>query len=170
MLALVSCGPSAPSSQATRPDRKLTRDDVTQFLIGAIFEGLVEDWPDPGLLQPIVENRDVHFVAKCPNCGGVFDGMNAYVQMRPKTSSTHEVRFPKELSDGLKDPERAVRLKVIEGLVDRYVTRHFERLDLTSGEKKSMQSWLIMGKKYGLTVKEEKFGDYCPSCSGANKR
>jgi len=169
LLAVASCSPGAPPPPA-RADRKLTRDDMTQFLIGAIFEGLVEDWPDPALLQPILEKRDAHFVAECPNCTRVFDGLNAYVHLRSTASSPHEVRFPGELGDGLRDPDRAVRLKAIEALVERYVTRHFERLDMTAGEKNSMKNLLIMGRTYGITVKKEEFGDYCPSCSGANKR
>jgi hypothetical protein len=169
LLALVSCSPSPPP-EASRPDRKLTRDGMTEFLIGAIFEGLVEDWPDAALLQPILEKRAVHFVPRCLICTRVFDGMSAYVHLRSTTSSTHEVRFPKELSDGLMDPDRAVRLKAIDALVDRYVARHFERVDLTPGEKKSMKNGLMMDRKYGMTVKPEEFGDYCPSCSGANKR
>lgn len=169
LLLLLSCCPDAPPPQA-QADRKLTADDRTRFLIGAMFEGLVEDWPDAALLRPILEKRDEHFVGKCPNCGPIFDGMNAYVQMRATPSGPYEGKgFPKELSDGLKDPDRAVRLKALEALVDRYVTRHFENSAMTPGEKQSMKSWLIMGKKYGMTVKPEEFGDYCPSCSGANK-
>ena len=99
-----------------------------------------------------MENRDVHFVAKCPTCSGVFDGVNASVHLRSKTSSDPEVRFPREWSDGLKDPDRAARLKVIEALVDRCVTRRFERVALTPGGKKSMQRGLIMGKTCGMTA------------------
>jgi hypothetical protein len=61
-------------------------------------------------------------------------------------------------------------LKAIEAMVDRYVTRHFEQVAMTDGEKAAMKSWLIMGKKFGMSAKEEEFGDFCPSCAGATKK
>jgi hypothetical protein len=142
-----------------------------RFLAAAVFEGLHEDWPDPRIFEPILKNRDQHFVAKCPTCNPVAGAIEGYVAFRKSCIFPYEGNgFPPEIKAGLENPDRAVRLKAIEAMVDRYVTRHFEQVAMTDGEKAAMKSWLIMGKKFGMSAKEEEFGEFCPSCAGATKR
>jgi len=172
-LGLLSCCPQAPPppAAAAKADRKFTADDSMRFLVDAVFEGLHADWPDAELFPPILKDRDRHFVVKCPNCYGVTSGIEAFQSLREKHYYPYKgLGFPPEIAAGLKNEDRAVRLKAIEAMVDRYVTRHFEQVVMTDGEKASIKSWLIMGKKFGMQVKEKEFGDFCPSCAGATKK
>jgi hypothetical protein len=135
-----------------------------------VFEGLLDDGADAALFDPILRDPDKWFVVKCPICWPVMDGMKTYVKLRevmthPSTGSG----FPEELRSGLKSPDRKTRLKSIESLVQRYVTRRFERTVMTAGEKDQMKTMLMEGMKHGGTMKQESFGDFCPSCNGATK-
>lgn len=149
-------------------DSKLTKDDRTRFLITAVYEGLLEDGPEASVLEPIVKNSDQYFVAKCPICWPVIDGLAAYLspRMYPLSGSG----FPEQIRIGLRSPERAARLKAIEAMVDRYVARKFERTVMTAEDKTAMKNLLLMGKKEGTTMKQASFGEFCPSCTGACKR
>jgi hypothetical protein len=171
-LFLASCCPSTPPPQtAAKADRKLTGEDRTRFLAAAVFEGLHEDGPDPKIFESILKNRDQHFVVKCPTCNPVAGAIEGYVAFCRICTFPYEGKgFPAEIKAGLGNSARAVRLKAIEAMVDRYVTRHLEQVVMTDGEKASMKSWLIMGKKFGMSVKGEEFGDFCPSCEGATKK
>ena len=170
LLALVSCGPADPAPQA-QADRSLTPDDRMRFLAAAIFEGLHEDWPDVLPLQDLLDHRDTYFVLKCPTCAAVAGGIDAYLHFRSTAVWPYQGKdFPKELADGLRNPDRPARLKAIEGLVKRYVDRRFGQVPMRPGEKEQMRALLEEGKRFGMSAKEEGFGDFCPSCSGATKR
>jgi hypothetical protein len=153
-----------------KPDRKFDNVDRTRFLVVAVFEGLLEDGADVALLAPLLKDPDKYFVVKCPVCWPVIDGMKTYIKLRENMSYPSEGSgFPEDLKAGLKSPDRAARLKAIEALVDRYVSRRFETTVMTAGEKEQIKSLLIMAKKYGTTIKPESFGSFCPSCNGATK-
>lgn len=168
-LVLLSCCP-AVAPQEKPPE--VTMDDRLRFLAAAMFEGLVDDKPDPKVFDTILKQREQHFVAKCQICNPVAGGIRAYVAFA--TEGLYfpygGKGFPAEIGAGLKDKDRDVRLKAIEAMVDRYVTRYFEKSRMTPAEKESMKSWLIQGKKFGMSAKEKSFGDFCPSCEGATKK
>jgi hypothetical protein len=161
-LALLPWAQAAPASN-------LTEDDRTRFLVAAVFEGLVEDGPDPLLFAYVLTERDAHFVAKCPICWPVVDGMRAYFNYKPAYPCG--VRgFPEEIRIGFRNTDRKVRLKAIEAMIGRYVARRFERMAMTDVDKARMRALLEEGKKAGMSFKEKEFGDYCPSCTGATKK
>jgi len=167
LLALlsVSCGREETPAQAAR---SLENADRSRFLVVAVFEGLLEDGPDPTLFEPLLRNPDQWFVEKCPICWPVHDGIQAYVTTLPKmVYPAAGAGFPEDLPAALKSEDRKVRLKGIESLVDRYVQRRFDRTVMTAADRESMKNLLLMGKKYGTTVKQDSFGDFCPSCNGA---
>jgi hypothetical protein len=87
--------------------------------------------------------------------------------------STSGSGFPKAIEEGLSSSDRKTRLAALQDLVDRYVTRGFERSQMMEGEKKQMRELLQEAKKVGMEIKNrgdyKDFGDSCPSCSGATK-
>jgi len=171
LIGLASCGPSVRTAAPAKPDRTFTEDDRMRFLVEAVFEGLHADWPDAALFQPILKDRDQLFVVKCPICYGVTSGIEAFLSLREKWYYPYPgLGFPPEIAAGLKSGDRAVRLKAVEAMVDRYVSRHFDEVVMTDGERASMKNLLIMGKEFGRRLKEKSFGDFCPSCAGATKK
>ena len=169
MLLLVALGGCHDSNS-----KKLEINDLYRFLGDAVFQGLTEDGANPKPIQTILESPDPHFILKCHICSGVRWALVKYVEKSkdPKGSPSGS-GFPKAIEEGLASPDRKTRLAALQDLVDRYVTRGFERSRMTPGEKEQMRELLQEAKKVGMEIKKKgdykNFGDSCPSCSGATK-
>jgi len=122
--------------------------------------------------ERIVDGKSL-FVQKCPVCEPVRQGFleygNAPAKETPATPAEGK-GLPKDIVDDLKSPTRLTQLKALERLVDRYVSRHYERLKMSAEERQAMHSALEDGKKQGMEMKQyqKDFGDFCPSCNGAS--
>lgn len=165
-LALLGCQDSAP--------KKPEINDLYRFLGDAVFQGLTEDAANPKPIQALLDNPDPHFILKCHICSGVRWALVKYVgKNKDAPWPTSGSRFPKALEQGLTSADRKTRVAALQDLVDRYVTRAFERSPMTEREKQDMRELLQDAKKTGMEIKKKgdykNFGDTCPSCSGASK-
>ena len=166
-------------------DREKPVSDVerTRFLFAAVHEGLIEDGPGEQALKPIVERRNEWFVPKCPICDAVYSAFRAYTAFahdhgwktdrKDGLPSWFGPGFSKEVSEGLAHADLKTRHGVLQKLVERYVSRHFDRIRMTDTQKSLMQEAMKLGMKEGLemlkaTKSEEFFPGSCPSCEGAN--
>ena len=168
-LANLSCGPKDVSTQA-KPGRIFNQEDQRRFVYLAILEGLLEECADPPTMEAATKDRDRLFVLKCPICMPIHEAIQAYLNsakrvMGPATGA----EFPEDLLKGLKSEDRKVQLKAMESMVERYVARRYDRYAMTAGEKAQMKTLLEEAKKQGMSLKNQVFGDFCPSCSGATK-
>jgi hypothetical protein len=165
VLLLAGGSTSLPTSCAAPA---VSDEDRSRFLLMAVLEGLWTDGPDPGLLQPLVNQPRDHFVPKCPICTPVAHAVRIYVE-NPDVPvyGARGTGFPQELAAGLKSAQRADRIKAVEGMVARYVERRFARM--TAGERAGMKKYLDVGKQDGMALMEPQFGRACPSCSGATR-
>ena len=139
-------------------------------------EGLKEDRPDRDFIKECFAPKRNLFVLKCQICDQIQQGLAEYASPRAeeKPAAPAEGKgIPKDIVDDLKSPARATQIKAVERLVDRYVSRHYERLGMSAEERRSMHTALEDWKKEGMKMKElgpqKDFGDFCPSCNGAAK-
>ena len=165
-LALEREEPAPREGQAAKD---VTLEASRRFLFFAVFEGLWEDGADPALIKGILDKRSEHFVEKCPNCSPVAHAFKIYANSTDTEYESRGSGLPKDLQDDLKSPDRTTRLKTLEKLVDRYVSRRFEQSRMSDEVTKQMRNRLQMGRKYAMGFLTETFGDFCPSCSGATK-
>lgn len=164
---LCACGKGTDAAQA-----KPLQMDVDTFLGNAVREGLKEDGADRAFVREhIADKRDL-FVLKCPICEPVRNGFLEYGRADQPAPPAGK-GLPKDIVDDLKKPARLAQLQAVERLVDRYVSRHYERLKMSADDRKRMQAKLELAKKAGMRMKElgpqADFGDFCPSCNGAAK-
>lgn len=133
-----------------------------------MLEGLWEDGPDPQLFKPLLDQPRDHFVPKCPICTPVAHAIRVYAENADvPVYGARGNSFPKDLADGLRSPDRAARLRALEGLVARCTARRLEKM--TPGEQIGMKKYLEVGKQDGMALMEPEFGRACPSCSGATR-
>lgn len=169
-LALLgACGKDSEAAQA-----KPLSIDPDEFLRKAVTEGLTEDGADRAFIKEFVADKSSLFVLKCPICEPVRKGFSQYGYSTEKQPAPAEGKgIPKDIVDDLKDPARAKQLKAVERLVDRYVSLHYERTKMSADDRKKMQAVLAVRKKEGMGMKQsaynKDFGDFCPSCNGAEK-
>lgn len=163
---LAACGgESAPVQARPQPPKPHV------FLQQAVTEGLKEDGPDRALVKECFANKDL-FVLKCPICEPVREAIGKYAFAEDKVPAGGK-GLPKDIVDDLKSPLRVTQLKAVERLVDRWITRHYERLGLNDAERRTLMVALLEMKKEGMKMKElgpqKNFGDFCPSCNGATR-
>jgi hypothetical protein len=163
-FALAACGQGSDAAQ-TKPRTIEPRE----FLSKAVVEGLKEDGADQAFVKECIIGKGDLFVAKCRICDAVRYGFAEY----GKSAPTEGNGIPKDIVDELKHAARPAKLNALERLVDRYVTRHYERLKITTDERIPLQAKLEEWKKEGMKMKEwgsPNFGDFCPSCNAAAKQ
>jgi hypothetical protein len=167
-IVSVSCGREDAPAQAPS-ERKLTEGDRTRFVYFAVLEGLWEEGADRPMPEALLNNPWKVFVPKCPICMPVMEACRSYVKDIPRivVADASGTGFPNEVKTGLKSSDRAAQLKALESMVQRYVSRRFDRTVMNPDERTGMTNLLLMGKKTGMTMKEQSFGDFCPSCNGA---
>ena len=168
-LALTACGQESKPAP-TQP----RRIPIGEFVRQAVAEGLKEDAADRAWVKERFLDQDGLFVLKCPICEPTRRGFAEYGYAEPKLAPVAPAEgkgVPKDIVDDLKNPTRLIQLKALERLVDRYVSRHYERLNMSAKERQAMHAMLEDGKKEGMAMKEYQkgFGDFCPSCNGAAK-
>jgi hypothetical protein len=170
-LALTACG-----QESNGPSTKPRRMPMGEFLRNAVLEGLKEDAADRLWVKERLAVQNGLFVLKCPVCDPIRSGLAEYGNTQSKETPGAPAQgkgVPKDIVDDLKNPARLIRLGALERLVDRYVSRHYERLGMNPEERQRMHAALEEGKKEGMRMKElgpqKDFGDFCPSCNGAAK-
>jgi hypothetical protein len=176
-LALAACEPGsdpvALAPQVQVEPKKPRSFDPWGFLRKAVVEGLTEDGVDRVFVKESIAGRRDLFVEKCLICESVRTGFQDYASTAPAEKPASGPGIPKDIVDELRFAARVARLNALERLVDRYVSRHYDRLQMTAEERRLMQTALEDGRKEGMILKElgpnKGFGDFCPSCNGAAK-
>jgi len=171
-FALASCGQESAPAQ-TKPRRMA----VGEFLREAVVDGLKEDAADRTWVKERIADQRTLFVLKCPICDPIREGFAVYGNSQPKETPVDPAGgkgVPKDIIDDLKTSVRLTQLKALERLIDRYVSLHYKRLNMTAEERQAMHAALEDGKKQGMEMKDlgpqkKDFGDFCPSCNGAAK-
>jgi len=166
MASLVLACPQAPEGKK-RPNG----EDMHRFLMFAVFEGLWEDGADPVLLRELRKNPFEFFIPKCSICDAVRQGFDVYLAS-PKSALSQDCKgpgLPPAIAADLKSATREGKIEGIRKLVERCVTRRFDRLKMSAEEKSVMEEFLAEAMKQGLSAKEDSFGATCPSCMGATR-
>ncbi len=170
-MAMAAAGLAATGAWAGMQDRaKLTQADQVRFVFFAVLEGLHEDGVERGVADAIVAAPDPgYFVVKCPICHPVRAAFASYVPATgPYMEKVRREGLPKETLEALKSKDRDTRLRGIAAAVDRWMQRRFDLVNMPESERQEMRRLLKEGMKLGMSVKPPDFGDYCPSCDGAN--
>lgn len=178
-LALAACDPGSDpvpieARQVPVEVAKPRLFDSWTFLRGAVVEGLKEDGADRAFVRESIVGKSELFVLKCPICEPVRKGFTEYGSAEPGEKPEAGKGIPKDIADELRYAARVARLNALERLVDRYVSRHYDRLQMSAEERRRMQTTLEEARKEGMRMKElgptsKTFGDFCPSCNGAAK-
>ncbi len=174
-FALAACGKGSEAAQPAQSEAPKPRTiEPLEFLRKAVAEGLKEDGADRAFVKECIADKHELFVLKCRICAAVQYGFSEYgsAKVETKPVPAEGKGIPKDIVDELKHATRVARLNALERLVDRYVSRHYERLKLSGEERRTLSAKLEDLKKDGMKMKElgsPTFGDFCPSCNGAAK-
>jgi len=143
-----------------------------RFVFLAILEGLYEQNVDAELARSVLQAPAPGlFVAKCPLCDPSRAAFQVYAaNPRPGGYAYAEGELPTAVRDGLKSPERDARLKALQAFVEGCVERKLARTVMTDADRAAFKAWAAEGKKFGMSVKQARFGDSCPSCEGVNRK
>jgi hypothetical protein len=161
-LALLLAVPQAEEKKAP------TREDMRRFLMFAVFEGLWEDGADLAVIKELRKKPFEYFIPKCYLCDAVRQGIDVYLAAPVAAlGDAKGAGLPKPIADALKNPDRTPRLDGLRRLTERYVLRRFDRVKMSDEDRATMESFLQEARKQGMSVKEDSFGAFCPSCEGA---
>ena len=161
----------AAFAMAALPQSKPRTIEPAEFLRKAVVEGLQEDGADRAFVKGCIVEKGELFVPKCRICESVRQGFADYAAAPDNAGPGKGI--PKDIADELKHAARVARLNALERLVDRYVTRNYERLKMSAEERAKLQETLEAWKKNGMKMKElgsPNFGDFCPSCNAAARQ
>lgn len=168
------------------PSRNASQVDLHQELYFAVLEGLYRDGvstEDAKILVALDETSGhaLHFVPGCPICLPATDAVRTYVARQPFQNKLHSDTFGAGLaaaeSAGLRAPDLATRVAVIEVLMSRWMEQRMSLLRLTPAERSSWKSRLAEFRKKGMAYLQ---GDNlssplpllelgrCALCDGAN--
>jgi CheY-like chemotaxis protein len=142
------------------------RIDMNDFLRQAVTDGLYADRFPVQLAQKIKDNESTFFVTKCPICMPVGNALNAYLRIKTKHKRT---KTPNDILKGFASEDKTARQIAFSALIERYVTKAYDKLEASPTAKKALLQALEEGKKSGMAKKRAEFGTFCPSCEGACK-
>lgn len=180
-FALAACGQGSDAAQPALSEAPQGRVEGAKprpfepadFLRKAVVEGLKEDGADRTFVKECIAQKGDLFVLKCRICDAVRGGFSEYGRGETPVAPAEGKGIPKDIVDELRNAARPAKLNALERLVDRYVSRHYERLKMTAEERRTLQATLEELKKEGMRMKElgsPNFGDFCPSCNSAAKQ
>ena len=133
----------------------------------AVLEGLHEQNVDVDLARGILQAPAPGvFVAKCPLCAPAQAAFQAYVTNARGGFADGEL--PAAVRDGWKSSDRDARMKALQAFVEGCVERKLARTVMSEADRAAFKAWAADGKKFGMSVKAERFGAFCPSCEGVN--
>jgi CheY-like chemotaxis protein len=142
------------------------RIDMNDFLRQAVADGLYADRFPVQLAQKIKDNESTFFVTKCPVCMPVSNALNAYLRIKTKYKRT---KTPNDILKGFASKDKTVQQTAFSALIERYVTKAYNKLEASPTAKQALMQALEEGKKSGMAKKRADFGAFCPSCEGACK-
>jgi hypothetical protein len=165
LLLLVAPAGGGPACGGARgPEGKHPR-----FVYLAVLEGLYEEAVEPATARAVLQTPSPGlFVGKCPLCQPARFAFEVYAAhpFLPGYSLADAPR-PKD-HEGLKHADRPERMKALQAFVARCVERKLARTVMNDEEKAAFKTWAEQGRKLGMSIKGQSFGDSCPSCEGVN--
>jgi hypothetical protein len=142
------------------------KTELSPFVENAVLQGLTAEQFPRGVAKEMLDNSD-YWVGKCPICGPVQDGFTAYLASAPDESAESEAPRGVMEEFGDDDGNDADKRSMLQEMIDRYVTAHYTRLEMTVEESSAMQELLVGGRKRGMSLVQGTPGYTCPSCEGA---
>src|SRR5262249_16337782 len=125
----------------TKAGEYKTEWDVRRLIFFAVLEGLYTDGVSNETVDLIIPNGsyDQHFVYGCPLCGLGYDGIKLYRRRERFYSLKGEMdTFGKgldwEINRKLWSPDRNVRFEAIQGLIQKWVARKLESMNISDEE------------------------------------
>ena len=161
--------------------KRVSEVDVRDGVFFAVLEGLYVDGVDTASVDRILmqdkKGNYMHFVPACPLCMPAFNAFRIY-RDRVKFHGWKDVTdtFGRGLSDHefkrLRSAVPKERLDVVNGLVDRWVRRRIESLNLDDEAKGAWALALARARKRGMDTMSRVDGyvgeKRCAVCDGAN--
>ncbi len=143
------------------------KTDMATFLSKAIEIGLTNDQLSREVAEELLTNES-NWSPKCTICKSVKKGFSAYLKSAPV--DTLESELPRGVMEefGDEDASPEDRKMILQEMVDRYVSNHFAKLEMTEEEEKAMRESLAKAKKENESANPTR--GKCPSCEGANAR
>lgn len=96
----------------------------------------------------------------------VSNALNAYLRIKTKYKRT---KTPNDILKGFASKDKTVQQTAFSALIERYVTKAYNKLEASPTAKQALMQALEEGKKSGMAKKRADFGAFCPSCEGACK-
>ena len=138
-------------------------DETSQFIFFSVLEGLYQDGLTNEDVDQILRKTDPeaayeHFIYACPICTATIWGLQAY-RSRPErlyslklATSTFGPGLSKELHDQLYSTDSDDRLIAINTLVQKWIARRIELLNLSASQRATLQTDLEDFRKQGMQV------------------
>ena len=162
----------------TKAGEYKTEWDVRRLIFFAVLEGLYTDGVSNETVDLIIPNGsyDLHFVYGCPLCGPAYDAFKLYRKREPFYSlkmptDTFGKGLDWEINRKLWSPDRNVRFEAIQGLIQKWVTRKLESMNISDEEFTEISQRIEEGRKQGMMLLNKVVNSpdrtKCPICDGA---
>ena len=138
--------------------------DPAEFLVRAITDGLAEDGVPRDLAARLAATGD--FIKKCKICHLTRTALEGYARLAAQPTAGPGKGLKAEFVAKLKSGDAAVRQAALRGLVDRYVTRGFERQNAPQESRRQLLADLQEMRKAAMPALPDG-QKFCPSCDGA---
>jgi hypothetical protein len=138
------------------------KTDRNTFLESAVSTGMRETGFSKELAKKMRSNYSL-WIGKCPICDAVKRGLNKYISFA--SDNTVHKSTEKQLLVDLQSNDTEKQKLALKQLIDGYVSKHYERLEMSDSEISAMKTKLEAGRKQGMS----RMGDskFCASCDGA---
>lgn len=141
-----------------------TQIESSRIIFFAVLQGLYEDGVSNEMVDCVIppdENGKpqygTHFVYACPLCMPAFEALKIYRKREPFQGlklggDTLGKGLPMEVVQKLQSDDLNERLPAIQGLIEQWVRRHLDKLDLTDDERQRIAGQMEMGMKRGIVM------------------
>ena len=173
VLPLSGCANKFAAQQQVKRNSRWIQDPSSQLIFFAVTDGLYIDGVSNETVELIIGTEDMpdyqrfrkHFIYACPLCHPAYEAFKLYHQrqnfygLKPPGLNTFGTGLDPALIRQLKSQERAVRLKAVETLIQKWVNRRIEIMRLSDEERSTMTQLIEEGRKEGMARLEKQIND-----------
>jgi hypothetical protein len=138
--------------------------DPGEFLVRAITDGLTADGVSRDLAARLARNDD--FIKKCKLCNLTQHALATYAEQPGQPAAESGKGLKAEFVAKLKSEDAMVRQAALRSLVDRYVTRGFERRNVSKEARRQLLADFQEMRQAAMPALPDG-QKFCPSCDGA---